>query len=149
MSQDLTFLPPEVGIVVQDHIEQGIVDFEVAVVLDEPELAELAHEGAHARCLRLRDGKASKSRLRGECEFMGLSTRSDRFGCRMTLSEEFDPGPTVPRPGWLHEIKHNGFLILARRNGAGVQLITRAGNDFSSRFPFIAMAVGRLLVRSC
>jgi bifunctional non-homologous end joining protein LigD len=30
-----------------------------------------------------------------------------------------------------------------------VRLITRAGNDFSSRFPFIAMAVGNLPVRSC
>ena len=30
-----------------------------------------------------------------------------------------------------------GFRILARRDSAGVRLITRAGNDFSSRFPFI------------
>jgi bifunctional non-homologous end joining protein LigD len=52
-------------------------------------------------------------------------------------------------PGWLHEIKHDGFRILARRDSAGVRLITRAGNDFSSRFPFIAMAVNKLPVRSC
>src|SRR5262249_1299614 len=52
-------------------------------------------------------------------------------------------------PGWLHEIKHDGFRILARRDSAGVRLITRAGNDFSSRFPFIAMALGKLPVRSC
>ncbi|MGC2077698.1 MAG: DNA ligase [Xanthobacteraceae bacterium] len=52
-------------------------------------------------------------------------------------------------PGWIHEIKHDGFRILARRNGAGVQLVTRAGNDFSPRFPFIAMAVKSLPVRSC
>ena len=52
-------------------------------------------------------------------------------------------------PGWLHEIKHDGFRILARRNGAGVQLITRAGNDFSWRFPLIATAVKSLPVRSC
>jgi bifunctional non-homologous end joining protein LigD len=52
-------------------------------------------------------------------------------------------------PGWLHEIKHDGFRILARRDSAGVRLITRAGNDFSSRFPFIAMAVAKLPVRSC
>jgi bifunctional non-homologous end joining protein LigD len=60
------------------------------------------------------------------------------------------PSKAAPSgPGWLHEIKHDGFRILARRNGAGVQLITRAGNDFSSRFPFIAMALGKLPVRSC
>jgi bifunctional non-homologous end joining protein LigD len=51
--------------------------------------------------------------------------------------------------GWLHEIKHDGFRILARKDAAGVKLITPAGNDFSSRFPFIAMAVGKLPVRSC
>jgi hypothetical protein len=34
-------------------------------------------------------------------------------------------------------------------DATGVRLITRAGNDFSSRFPFIAMAVGKLPVRSC
>jgi ATP-dependent DNA ligase len=52
-------------------------------------------------------------------------------------------------PGWIHEIKHDGFRILARRDDAGVRLITRAGNDFTSHFPFIAMAVKALPVRSC
>ena len=52
-------------------------------------------------------------------------------------------------PEWLHEIKHDGFRILARRDATSVRLITRAGNDFSSRFPFIAMALGKLPVRSC
>ncbi len=41
------------------------------------------------------------------------------------------------------------FASWPRRDDAGVRLITRAGNDFSSRFPFIAMAVGKLPVRSC
>jgi ATP-dependent DNA ligase len=62
------------------------------------------------------------------------------------------PSPAKPPPsgpGWIHEIKHDGFRILARRDAAGVRLITRAGNDFSSRFPFIAVAVGKLPVRSC
>src|ERR1700741_3829382 len=60
------------------------------------------------------------------------------------------PGKAPPSgPGWLHEIKHDGFRILARRDSAGVRLITRAGNDFSGRFPFIAMSVGKLPVRSC
>jgi bifunctional non-homologous end joining protein LigD len=52
-------------------------------------------------------------------------------------------------PGWIHEIKHDGFRILARRGPAGVQLITRNGNDFTHRFPFIEMAVKSLPVRSC
>jgi bifunctional non-homologous end joining protein LigD len=78
------------------------------------------------------------------------------------LRERTRPGPGIIEPclpssakappsgpGWLHEIKHDGFRILARRNDAGVQLITRAGNDFARRFPFIAMAVKSLPVRSC
>jgi bifunctional non-homologous end joining protein LigD len=57
-------------------------------------------------------------------------------------------------PDWIHEIKHDGFRIMARRDAAGVWLTTRAGNDFSSRFPliaiyFIAIAVRELPVRSC
>ncbi len=49
----------------------------------------------------------------------------------------------------MHEIKHDGFCILARRDGAGVRLITRHGNDFTHRFPFIEMAVRSLAARSC
>jgi len=52
-------------------------------------------------------------------------------------------------PGWLHEIKHDGFRILARRDSAGVRLITRNANDFTDRFPFIATAVAELPVKSC
>jgi bifunctional non-homologous end joining protein LigD len=55
----------------------------------------------------------------------------------------------VSGAGWIREIKHDGFRILARRDAAGVRLITRAGNDFSGRFPFIAMAVGKLPISSC
>jgi hypothetical protein len=43
----------------------------------------------------------------------------------------------------LHEIKHDGFRIMVRRNRACVR-----GDDFSGRFSFIAMAVGKLRVRS-
>jgi len=52
-------------------------------------------------------------------------------------------------PGWIHEIKHDGFRILARRDSAGVQLITRHGNDFTARFPRVASAVAALSARSC
>jgi ATP-dependent DNA ligase len=52
-------------------------------------------------------------------------------------------------PGWLHEIKHDGFRILARRNRDGVRLYTRNGCDFASRFPQIVEAVSKLKVRSC
>jgi ATP dependent DNA ligase domain len=52
-------------------------------------------------------------------------------------------------PEWIHEIKHDGFRIIARRDAAGVRLITRKGNDLTRRFPFIAMAVAALPAQSC
>jgi bifunctional non-homologous end joining protein LigD len=51
-------------------------------------------------------------------------------------------------PGWIHEIKHDGMRIMARRDGAGVRLITRNGNDFTSRFPFVVAAISALPARS-
>jgi bifunctional non-homologous end joining protein LigD len=52
-------------------------------------------------------------------------------------------------PTWLHEIKHDGFRIMARRDAAGVRLITRNGNDFTRRFPLAVAAITSLPVRSC
>ena len=64
----------------------------------------------------------------------------------MSLRERTRPGlgiiePCLPStakappsgPGWLHEIKHDGFRIMARRDSAGVRPITRNGNDFTNR----------------
>jgi bifunctional non-homologous end joining protein LigD len=43
---------------------------------------------------------------------------------------------------------HDGFRIMARRDSAGVRLITRHGNDFTSRFPLAVAAVTALPARS-
>ena len=51
-------------------------------------------------------------------------------------------------PDWIHEIKHDGFRLLARRDD-GVRLLSRIGNDLSRRFPFTALAVAQLPARSC
>jgi len=50
---------------------------------------------------------------------------------------------------WLHEIKHDGFRIIARKNGVRVRLYSRPGNDFTRRFPLIVEALVRLRSRSC
>jgi bifunctional non-homologous end joining protein LigD len=44
-------------------------------------------------------------------------------------------------PGWLHEVKHDGFRILALKQGERVQVWSRRGADFTYRFPAIAEAV--------
>jgi ATP-dependent DNA ligase len=50
---------------------------------------------------------------------------------------------------WLHEIKHDGFRVIARKDGARVQLYSRSGNDLTHRFPLIVEALARLRSRSC
>ena len=64
--------------------------------------------------------------------------------------------PCLPRPakappngsGWIHEIKHDGFRIIAQKDVDGVQLITRNGYDFAERYPLIVDAIRRLSVKS-
>ena len=51
--------------------------------------------------------------------------------------------------GWIHEIKHDGFRILARRQADRVRLVTRNGYDFTARYPKIVTAVESLPVNSC
>jgi bifunctional non-homologous end joining protein LigD len=53
------------------------------------------------------------------------------------------------KPDWLHEIKHDGFRLLACRDAAGIRLLTRNGTDFTGRYPLIVEAVTALPVRSC
>jgi bifunctional non-homologous end joining protein LigD len=50
---------------------------------------------------------------------------------------------------WLQEIKHDGFRVIARKDGPRVRLYSRPGNDLSRRFPLIVEALARLRSRSC
>jgi bifunctional non-homologous end joining protein LigD len=50
---------------------------------------------------------------------------------------------------WIHEIKHDGFRLLACRGPAGVRLLTRNATDFTARYPLIVEALAALPVQSC
>jgi bifunctional non-homologous end joining protein LigD len=50
---------------------------------------------------------------------------------------------------WVHEIKHDGFRVVARKNGARVRLYSRPGNDLTYRFSLIVDSLARLRSRSC
>ena len=50
---------------------------------------------------------------------------------------------------WVHEIKHDGFRIVARKNGAQVRLYSRPGNDLTDSFPLIVETLANLRSRSC
>ena len=50
---------------------------------------------------------------------------------------------------WLHEIKHDGFRVVARKDGDHVRLYSRPGNSLTERFPLIVEAMSSLRSRSC
>ena len=52
-------------------------------------------------------------------------------------------------PEWVHEIKHDGFRVIARKSADGVRLYSRPGNDLTARFPLIVEALARLPAQSC
>src|SRR5262249_35261778 len=56
---------------------------------------------------------------------------------------------TLPSGGqWLHEIKHDGFRIIPRKDGPRGRLYSRPGNDFARRFPLIVETLVRLRSRA-
>ena len=52
-------------------------------------------------------------------------------------------------PNWIHEIKHDGYRLMARRDPMGIRLLTRNGHDWAPRYPLVVEAVNHLKVRSC
>jgi bifunctional non-homologous end joining protein LigD len=58
---------------------------------------------------------------------------------------------SAPQPpsgeGWLHEIKHDGFRVIARKNGDRVKLYSRPGNDMTDRFPLRSCIIDGEAVR--
>jgi bifunctional non-homologous end joining protein LigD len=71
---------------------------------------------------------------------------------RAAFIEPCLPSPADRPPSgenWIHEIKHDGYRLMARRDPVGIRLITRKGNDWTTRFPLIVEAVNHLKERSC
>ena len=51
-------------------------------------------------------------------------------------------------PAWVFEIKYDGYRLEALIDRGKVRLLTRRGNDWTSRFPTLALRLARLPVRS-
>ena len=71
---------------------------------------------------------------------------------RASFIEPCLPSPADKPPSgsnWIHEIKHDGFRLMARRDPVGIRLITRGGHDWAQCYPLVVEAVNHLKVRSC
>jgi ATP-dependent DNA ligase len=51
-------------------------------------------------------------------------------------------------PQWFHEIKHDGYRLIVRKQDGRVRLSTRRGCDWTDRYPVIRDAAARLRARS-
>ncbi len=51
-------------------------------------------------------------------------------------------------PQWFHEIKHDGYRLIARISGGGAHLLTRNGLDWTQKFPALAERFGGLSVET-
>jgi bifunctional non-homologous end joining protein LigD len=92
------------------------------------------------------------ARLRDCRAYLRRNVRSDELQRPLKHLELCLPRPAKAPPagpGWIHEIKHDGFRILAGRDVAGVTLHTHRGYDFADRFPLAAAAVAKPPVKSC
>jgi ATP-dependent DNA ligase len=63
--------------------------------------------------------------------------------CNPIVSKKAPSGPQ-----WIHEIKHDGYRLIVRKDGGRVRLLTRRGFDCSDRYPAITVTLKLLRVRS-
>jgi ATP-dependent DNA ligase len=63
--------------------------------------------------------------------------------CLPTVSHTPPSGPL-----WVHEIKHDGFRFICRRDGERVRVFSRRGRDWTDRVPLITEALLALPVKS-
>jgi bifunctional non-homologous end joining protein LigD len=107
-----------------------------------PGLARHAHTNSYQKTRRLAGFLAGALVI----SFMLQRTLPTGFvaPCLPTKTDKLPSGGQ-----WLHEIKHDGFRVIARKRGAQVKLYSRPGNDLTYRFPLIVETLARLRSRSC
>jgi ATP-dependent DNA ligase len=76
---------------------------------------------------------SNQKTIETRCHSLWLSALCS-IPCRTGLSRRASPTKTQRPPSselWLHEIKHDGFRVIARKNGVKVRLYSRPGNDLA------------------
>jgi bifunctional non-homologous end joining protein LigD len=77
-------------------------------------------------------------------------------GTSFAVPSTFSVHPCIPTlagkppsgPDWVHEIKHDGYRLIVRREGKAVRLFTRRGHDWTERYPAIAAVAAKLRAKS-
>jgi bifunctional non-homologous end joining protein LigD len=91
----------------------------------------------------LEQGTEHGGEIRAELEHRGAKRRVVRAAEVELMLAERREAP-FSRPGWIFEIKYDGYRLLAAREGERPVLRYRRGNEATSVFPEIAAAVAAL-----
>lgn len=90
--------------------------------------------------------------LASGCKARMARPRAKKPSAFLPLVEATEAQRPPSGPGWVHEIKWDGYRVqahLARSaTGAGATIYTRNGHDWTDRFPTIAAAIARLRATS-
>lgn len=95
----------------------------------------------------LRQGSQRAAELRRRLGRLKAPRRSvDAARLRPMLAERRDE--PFSEPGWLFEVKYDGYRLIAAAEAGAARLYTRSGRDATRTYPEIAEAVGALPFRS-
>jgi bifunctional non-homologous end joining protein LigD len=91
----------------------------------------------------LKAGRTPADGIRAELERLGAPRREVRGETAQLMLAESRDRPFT-NPGWLFELKLDGYRLLAERSNGPPHLFSRNGNDLASSFPEVSRAVGAL-----
>jgi len=91
----------------------------------------------------LKAGRTPADGLRAELERLGAPKREVRGETAPLMLAESRDHP-FSDPGWLFELKLDGYRLLAARGSGSPRLFSRNGNDLAASFPEVSRAVGAL-----
>ena len=68
--------------------------------------------------------------------------RESRHSCRWVFIEPCQRTVTKKAPSgasWIHEIKHDGYRLIVRKDGGRARMFTRRGFEWTDRYPAIGV----------
>jgi bifunctional non-homologous end joining protein LigD len=110
------------------------------------EMAATAADLPAAHAVRLASTRRGKLVLPDLSKIAGARKGSLPAFIEPSLASPCGKPPSGPK--WIHEIKHDGYRIQTRIDGARAALLTRNGLDWTARFPNIAPMLTRLGLKS-
>jgi bifunctional non-homologous end joining protein LigD len=93
----------------------------------------------------VRTGSQRAAEVRAELERLGATRQRVRASDVKLMLAETGEKP-FDDPAWLFELKHDGFRVLAERDGGTPRLVYRRGHDATATYPDVARAVASLPV---